>query len=107
MGKRQPGTPRSRVKSVLRQLWLRSRERAKVLKDHDYRCKECNIKQSRAKGKEVYIEVHHDPVMNWKNVVDIVYERLLNTHQYPLCKACHKNCHKEIEDEENKKRNNG
>lgn len=90
---KKPITPRSRVKSALRQLWLRSRERAKALKDADYRCAECNAKQSKAKGREVNIQVHHDPLINWDGIVDLIFERLLNAHQYPLCKDCHKKRH--------------
>jgi hypothetical protein len=32
MGKKLPYTPRSKVRAALRQLWLRSRERAAALK---------------------------------------------------------------------------
>ena len=59
MPKKKPITPNSRIKSCLRQLFLRSRERAKCLKDAGYTCEICGAKQSRAKGKEVYVEVHH------------------------------------------------
>ena len=96
MGKKQPNTPRSRVKSALRQLWLRSRERAKALKDCGYRCKKCGVKQSVAKGKEVKLQVHHDPPIDWNGVVDTIEERLLRPNQYPLCKGCHEKAHKDI-----------
>lgn len=95
MAKKKPNTPRSRVKSVIRQLWLRSRERAKALKDAEYRCQDCGAKQSRAKGKEVYIEVHHDPQIDWDGIVDLINERILNVPQYPLCKDCHRRRHAE------------
>ena len=88
MGKKQPNTPRSRVKHYLRLLWLRSRERAKALKDADYTCK-CGRKQSRAKGKEVYVEVHHLKEIDWEALIDLVFERLLNPEKEVLCKECH------------------
>ena len=94
MGRRKESTPRSRIKSALRQLWLRSRERAKVIKQHNNTCVICNRKGSVAKGKEVKIQVHHEPEIDWDGVVDLIFERVLNTPQYPLCKECHKEKHK-------------
>ena len=88
--RKKPVTPRSRVKAALRQLWLRSRERAKVLKDAQYRCTECDVKQSTAKGREVKLEVHHLTEIQWKELIDLVFEMLLNAPQTPLCKPCHK-----------------
>jgi len=93
MGKKKPSTPRSRVTCAIRQLWLRSRERAKVLKDYDYRCSKCGVKQSTAKGREVKLEVHHNPVINWSGITDLIFERILNAPQVPLCKECHKKEH--------------
>jgi hypothetical protein len=87
--RKKPITPRSRIKAALRQLWLRSRERAKCLKDADYRCTECNVKQSMARGREVKLEVHHLTEIQWKELIDLVYEMLLNAKQTPLCKPCH------------------
>jgi len=94
MGRKLPHTPKSRIRSALRQLWLRSRERAKALKESDYRCVDCGVKQSAAKGKKVTLEVHHDPPIDWTGVIEIVMERLLNVPQVPLCKECHKARHK-------------
>lgn len=88
MGRKQLNTPRSRVKHYLRLLWLRSRERAKALKDAKYTCK-CGKKQSRAKGKEVYVEVHHLTEIDWEGLIDLVFERLLNPPKEVLCKECH------------------
>ena len=92
--KSKESTPRSRVKSALRQLWLRSRERAKIIKQHNNTCIKCGAKGSTAKGKEVKIQVHHEPVIDWDGVVDLIFERLLSAPQYPLCKDCHKKVHK-------------
>jgi len=91
--RKKPNTPRSRIRAALRQLWLRSRERAKAIKDGDRRCADCGIKASVAKGREVKLEVHHDPQIDWDGIIDLIFERILNAPQYPLCKACHKERH--------------
>jgi predicted HNH restriction endonuclease len=93
MGKRLPYTPNSRIKSALRQLWLRSRERAAALKRDGYTCQCCGIKQSRAKGREVYVEVHHaEGVLNWDHLYTAIRHWLLCNpeHLVTLCKDCHK-----------------
>lgn len=97
MGKRLPGTPRSRVRAALRQLWLRSRERAATLKRDDYTCQLCGRKQSKAKGREQSVEVHHIDGILWEKLIDLVYEMLL-CHPDKLATVCPE-CHKE---EENK-----
>lgn len=92
MGKRLPNTPRSRIRSVLRQLWLRSRERAAAIKRDKYTCQMCGRKQSKAKGKEFSVEVHHKHgVANWELLIDLVYEYLLchPDKLVTLCKECH------------------
>ena len=96
MGKKQPNTPNSRITACLRQLWLRSRERAKALKDHEYKCAKCGVKQSVAKGKEVKLQVHHDPPIVWGEIRQDIREKLLDVPQYPLCKDCHAKTHKDI-----------
>ena len=69
-GKRLPNTPRSKVRAALRQLWLRSRERAAALKREKYTCQRCGVKQSKAKGKEQKVEVHHkEGIGNWEIVI--------------------------------------
>jgi hypothetical protein len=96
MSKRKPSTPRSKVRAALRQLWLRSRERAAACKAESYTCEECNVKQSKAKGKEVAIEVHHrDMKVEWDYLIDEVF-RVLLVHPdrlQVLCKACHEKIH--------------
>lgn len=100
MGKKLPNTPRSRVRAALRQLSLRSRERAKAMKDSGYKCQKCGVKQSRAKGKEVYVEAHHrEGIVDWEKVIDLIYDMILvNPDKWEiLCKDCHKKEHDEAE----------
>lgn len=91
--KRKPGTPRSRVRSALRQLWLRSRERAAALKRDQYTCWRCQRKQSKARGKEFKVGVHHmKGIGNWEVVIDLVFAEILcnPTILKTLCDECHK-----------------
>jgi len=90
--RRKLTTPRSQVRSALRRLWLRSRERQAALKRDRYTCQECGVKQSRAKGREMKVEVHHvEGVLNWELMFDYVYRHLLCDPKYleTLCKECH------------------
>lgn len=93
---KKPVTPRSKVRQALRLLWLRSRERAKAMQDAKYTCACCGVKQSRAKGKEVFVEAHHkDGIGNWESIIDAVYEQLLCSPDQItiLCKKCHDDEH--------------
>ena len=77
MGKKLPYTPNSRIKSALRQLWLRSRERALTLQRDQYTCQSCGVKQSRKKGFEVSVEVHHlNGVDNWQEIYSASLQNL-------------------------------
>lgn len=89
--RRKPQTPRSQIRNVLRQLWLRSRERAAALKREHYTCQCCQAKQSKAKGKEVDVTVHHAQGIDWEGVIDIIAERILQdpSRLAVLCKDCH------------------
>jgi predicted HNH restriction endonuclease len=89
MGKRSPNTPKSRVKNAIRQVWLRSRERAAALKKTGYCCERCEVKQSKAKGREVKVQVHHVDGIDWDGVVDLVIERVLRGDLEVLCEDCH------------------
>jgi len=94
MGKRLPYTPNSRIRAALRQLWLRSRERAAALKRTGYCCEICGVKQSKARG--VILEVHHvNGVLNWEELFSAIRKFLLVSEdkQMPLCKACHEKEH--------------
>ena len=95
MGKKLPSTPRSRIRSALRQVFLKSRERAAVLKEANYTCG-CGAKQSKAKGKEVAVNVHHKTgIDNWNAIIDAVFNQLLNKDDMEvLCKDCHDKEHK-------------
>ncbi len=92
MGKRLPTTPRSKVRAAIRQLWLRSRERAAAIKRDQYTCQRCGVKQSKAKGKEQKVEVHHkDMIANWEAVIDAIFKYILcdPIHLETLCPDCH------------------
>lgn len=96
MGKRSPFTTNTRIKSALRKLFLTSRERAAAMKRDNYSCVECGAKQSRAKGKEVYCEVHHiESILNWEELYESIRKYLLcdPEHLETKCKDCHKKQH--------------
>jgi 5-methylcytosine-specific restriction endonuclease McrA len=95
MGRRLPTTPRSRVTNMLRQLWLRSRERAAAIKRDRYTCQTCGVKQSKAVGREVAVQVHHIEGIDWDGVVDIIVERVLQdpARLRTECVACHEAKH--------------
>ena len=98
MGRRLPTTPRSKVKQALRRLSLQSRERSQALKNAGYRCEICGVKQSKAKGKEVYVETHHrSGGIPWERLIDLVFELLLVPPEEwaILCEECHKGEHDE------------
>ncbi len=93
MGKKTPYTPNYKIKSALRILWLRSRERANRLKHDGYCCQKCGRKQSKAKGKELKVEVHHrDGISNWEKIFSVIRECLLTDKDKleTLCVDCHK-----------------
>ena len=92
MSKRKPTTPHSQAKSALRQLWLRSRERAAAIKRDKYTCQDCGAKQSRAKGREVYVEVDHLEGVSWERILEYIYRHLLvdPSKLETVCKGCHK-----------------
>jgi len=93
MGKRLPTTPRSKVRAAIRQLWLRSRERAAALKRDGYTCRYCGKKQSKAVGREQKVEVHHkEGIGNWEAVLDLIFTEILcdPSHLETTCPDCHK-----------------
>lgn len=94
MGKRLPHTPNSKIKASLRQLSLRSRERAGALKKANYCCDKCGVKQSKAKGKEVSVTVHHKRGIDWHEIYEYIRQKLLNQDDMQvLCNDCHDKIH--------------
>jgi hypothetical protein len=77
-------------------VWMRSPERAAALKRDNYTCQTpgCNKKQSKAKGREIKVQVHHiEGIFDWKEVLDFILAsglfcdmKFLITH----CEECHK-----------------
>jgi 5-methylcytosine-specific restriction endonuclease McrA len=99
MGKKLPHTPNSRIKSTLHQLFLRSRERAAVLKRDNYTCTICHRKQSMAKGKEFKVQCHHIYGVIWAEMIEYIRERLLVNpdDMVTVCRKCHADIHKKDE----------
>lgn len=87
-------TPRSKIKNAIRQVFLRSRERAAALKSTGYKCSRCGIKASSAKGRVVKLQVHHIGGIDWDGVIDLIIDRVLAVPMEPLCVACHEDAHK-------------
>ena len=93
MGKKLPYTPNSQIRSALRKLFLRSRERSAAIKRDGYTCQRCGLKQSTARGREVKVQVHHkDGVENWSALFEAVRSYLLSdpSTMETLCESCHK-----------------
>jgi len=90
--KRRPYTPKSRIRAVARQLFLRSREAQQCKKKYNNTCCICGAKQSTAKGKEVKTNVHHvNGIDNWDEIDTAMRKHLLNVDEMiVLCESCHK-----------------
>jgi len=85
-------TPRSRIKGMLRQIFLKSNERAEALKRDNYTCQDCGVKQSKKKGFEVKVQVHHkEGISVWDEVIGLIYEHILcdSDKLETLCVDCH------------------
>lgn len=86
-------TPRNKIQTSLRRLFLRSHEHSYVLKRDQYTCRKCGIRRSRAKDNVVKVEVHHvKGVKNWDEMVEVIRKELLCDPEdmIVLCKECHK-----------------
>ena len=90
-----PTTPRSRIKNALRQVWLRSRERAACLKAAGHTCERCGVKASVARGREVKLQVHHRDGICWDGIVDAIVQAMLPdpSRLEAVCEGCHKDEH--------------
>lgn len=99
----KPVTPRSKVRSAIRLLWLHSREHGEKMKQAYYTCERCGVKASKAQGREIKVEVHHkNGIQNWERLLDAFYEFLLVSPDKLecLCDACHAAEHTHDPDEE-------
>ena len=85
-------TPKSRVRGMLRQIFLRSRERHAALKRDNYTCQKCFRKQTAKKGQEFKVQVHHKEGIDvWDEIIELIYKELLCDPEKlkTLCKECH------------------
>lgn len=92
MGKKLEYTPNSKIRQALRQLFLRSRERGNAIKRDKYTCQKCKTKQSKAKGKEFKVQVHHkEGILNWDELFKAIRQYLLCNPDLleTLCEDCH------------------
>lgn len=86
-------TSKTHIVRGLRLIWMRSKERGSALKRDDYSCVKCNVKQSKAKGYEQKVEVHHkEGVANWDAIINAIQTHLLCDPDdlETLCPECHK-----------------
>ena len=77
---------------MLRQMWVRSTERNEALKRDKYCCQDCGIKQSKKKGFEVKVQVHHkEGILVWDEIIDLIQNSLLCDPDKleVLCIDCH------------------
>lgn len=77
---------------MLRQIWLRSAERNEALKRDKYTCQDCGVKQSKKKGFEVKVQVHHKEGIDvWDEIIELIYSQLLCDPDKleTLCPDCH------------------
>ena len=71
-------TTRATIKGRLRQMWLRSNERSTALKRDGYTCQDCGIKQSKKKGHEVKVQVHHKEGIDiWDDIIEMILNKIL------------------------------
>lgn len=85
-------TPKYRIRSALRKLWLHSKERNAAIQRDKYTCQQCGVKKSTAKGKEQKVEVHHKlGILNWDYMIELIYQNLLVDPEQleTLCPDCH------------------
>lgn len=86
-------TKKGYIVRMLRQVWMKSAERYEALKRDKYTCQRCGVKQSKAKGKEQKVQVHHKHgIDNWDAVVEVIRVGILCDPRKleTLCPDCHK-----------------
>jgi len=95
MGRKLPNTPRSRIRSTIRHLWLRSRERAAALKKAENRCEICGELSKHRKGGTVTLNVHHLDGIEWEKIIEYIQRHVLvdPSKLEVLCEECHKKEH--------------
>lgn len=85
------------IRSALRLMFLRSRERSAAIRRDKSTCQVCSAKGSAAKGRKVKLEVHHtaEGDINWERIFEVIRQELLCTPEgmVTLCKPCHKKTH--------------
>lgn len=100
-------TEDQRIRSALRLLWMRSKEKNAAERREKNTCEFCGLKKSVAKGKEVKIEVHHKKPgdINWPRIYEVIREELLCdvSMLQVLCKPCHYTHHGKKVPKERKK----
>ena len=97
MGKRSKFTTNTTIKAALHRHWLRSRERSGRLKIDNYSCQQYGVKQSKRKGFEWSVHVHHLDGIRWDEIIEDIRRELLVKPDklVTLCKQCHTNEHEE------------
>ena len=92
MKKRLDFTPKSKIVSMLRRMFMYSRERGFAAKRDRQRCVECGSKLG-----GVY--VHHIHNVDWESIIGAIRQSLLCSPDKLkcLCKECHKKTHENDE----------
>jgi hypothetical protein len=100
---RKPISTNSWIKSNLRRMFLRSSEHSAAMKRTNYCCEICGTKQSKAKGREVSVHVHHIDGVDWPSLCAEVRRTLLcdPSRMRPLCKKDHDALHEKEKAEQN------
>lgn len=89
-------TPDGIIRSSLRLLFMKSREKGAATRRDKNTCQTCGAKGSVAKGKEVKTECHHTigtegRDIDWQRIYAVIREELLcsSDELTILCKPCH------------------
>lgn len=75
-------------------MFLRSKERNACLQRDNYTCQVCHRKQTKKKGQELKVQVHHKEGIDvWNNIINLIQEQLLCDPDklQTLCEDCHSN----------------